>query len=208
MTFVCPGRPDVKAYLPRGRAWQTHEDFEATDSTINNVCEALADVFEYLNQRFCALRDEFWCATHVETHDLWLREYGLPDACDPYPDLCAKVTAKPGSRCEDYSLLAGQHGWAVSCTDVNNDCATQVGECFVVGCDITGGAIPASSIRLVVNLDESPSYVGAFETGPFAGALQAGLPLACEPDITPLKCILERVIQAHIEVVYEVVTND
>src|SRR2546421_695582 len=125
----CPTRDEILnsalALLPQGRAWQSNEGGPAVGydigfdpggyqdngfqaifrqgSILRRFWKSVAGLFSFLNDRLCALRLEFWCATHVETHDLWMAEYGLPDACDPFPDLCTKVAAIGGTRCEYYA---------------------------------------------------------------------------------------------------------
>lgn len=202
MSDICPTKDDIVpqalALLPRGRAWQTHDGGPYTGSTLRQFWTAIAAVVEFANRRICDLRAEFWCATRAETNDLWLAEYGLPDACDPFPDLCTKVAALGGSTCEYYTEVARLAGWAIRCTD------TGCGD--VAGCALAGIALPGGrtggSIVIEVDLSESPAYEGGYSTQPYAGALQAGLPLACPPDISPLACILERVVHAHIRVDY------
>jgi hypothetical protein len=33
--------------------------------------------------------------------------------------------------------------------------------------------------------------------------MQAGMPLACAPDISPLQCLLARIVRAHCVIVYQ-----
>jgi hypothetical protein len=76
---------------------------------------AIGAVRNYLETQLCALRLEFWCATETLTNDLWMQEYGLPDDCDPYPNLCVKVAALGGRRCELYQELCAANGWTIDC---------------------------------------------------------------------------------------------
>jgi hypothetical protein len=123
-------RSDHRAIAGR-RAWQSNDGgpregvptaaFEpagfdagafATDSDVGSILyrfwAAVGAFRNFLESGFAILRLEFWCATHKETHDLWMkREYGLPDPCDPFPDLCTKVAAIGGARCE-YFAEAGR----------------------------------------------------------------------------------------------------
>jgi hypothetical protein len=123
--------------LPRGRAWQSNEGgprmglvraFDPgvfddppfpTQSRVQSIMlgfwRAVANCVTFILSRYCDLRLEFWCATHKETHDLWMAEYGLPDACDPFPDLCTKVAAIGGTRCEYYAAVAARAGWSITC---------------------------------------------------------------------------------------------
>src|SRR5262249_16123701 len=137
------------ALLPRGRAWQNNEgrpapgaspgfnpaafNFEAfsvqtaRESGLFQYWKAVSEVYAFLTKRICDLRLEFWCATQSETRDLWLQEYGLPDACDPFPELCAKVAAIGGTRCEYYTFIAERAGWRLMCFDGQNVCGARPG---------------------------------------------------------------------------------
>ena len=123
------------ALLPRGRAWPANDRSmtarflawlggltgvpAATDWPAGFVqmgfVAAVGAVRNYLETQLCALRLEFWCATETLTNDLWMAEYGLPDDCDPYPNLCAKVAALGGRRCELYQELCAANGWIIEC---------------------------------------------------------------------------------------------
>ncbi len=224
----CPAANEVLQsvlqLLPRGRAWQSNEGgplmglvrafdpgvfgdppFQArrrTQSILLGFWRAIASVVTFVLSRYCDLRLEFWCATHKETHDLWMAEYGLPDACDPSPDLCTKVAAIGGSRCEYYAAVAARAGWSITCADITNDCGGSAGT-FQAGCSWPGGQIGGGRLLIIVDLGDSPAYVAPAGTLPYAGHLQAGSGLACEPDISPLQCILDRVVHAHIEITYQ-----
>lgn len=218
-TFIESFRATCQLW-PRGRAWpvsdgSTPDRYLAWLGSLTGwpttwpagfvqagYSAALAAVRNFLETRLCALRLEFWCASHSETHDQWLIEYGLPDACDPFPDLCTKVGAIGGTRCEYYAEVAARAGWAITCTTIDNDCGVSVGD-FEIGCSGLGGAVGAATILITVFLNDSTSYVSPLESGPFIGNFQIGGSLACDPDITPLKCILDRVIHAHIVTIYQ-----
>ena len=141
MSFFCPTEAQVReqvfALLPRGRAWQTNEGgpirgFEGafnseafnneafavtsrTRSILWQYWAAFAREAWYFAKSMCELRLEFWCETLDKTRDGWMKEYGLPDACDPFPDLCAKVAAIGGTRCDYYTEIAARAGWAIEC---------------------------------------------------------------------------------------------
>lgn len=226
----CPSAHEVLQsvlqHLPRGRAWQSNEGGplmglvrafdpgafddppfqtrQRTQSTLLGFWRSISSVVTFILQRFCDLRLEFWCATHKETHDLWMAEYGLPDSCDPFPDLCTKVAAIGGTRCEYYAAIAARAGWTITCENIlDTDCGASAGNA-VAGCDVAGGVHAAGMLKITVNLHESPAYAGAFEALPYAGNFGAGETLACDPDITPLTCILDRVVHAHIAIVYDI----
>ncbi|WP_316234959.1 MULTISPECIES: hypothetical protein [unclassified Bradyrhizobium] len=216
----------VLQLLPRGRAWQSNEGGplpglvrafdpgvfdeppfqtrQKTPSTLLGFWRAVSSVVAFISQRFCDLRLEFWCATHKETHDLWMAEYGLPDGCDPFPDLCTKVAAMGGATCAYYAAVAARAGWSIACENITNDCGGSAGT-FQAGCSWPGGQIGGARLLIIVNLDESPSYTAPIGVLPFAGHLQAGATLACLPDITPLRCILDRIVHAEIEITYQTI---
>ncbi len=213
MSFFCPTeeqvRAQVYALLPRGRAWQTNEGGPVESfavlqgkSKLWQYWASFANIMWFLHQRLCALRMEFWCATKTETFPEWMTEYGLPDECDPFPDLCTKVAAIGGTRCEYYAEVAARAGWTIECVSLNNDCGAVMG-CAEIGDDVVGGLNGGAILQIIVHLNESPSYVAADEGEPYMGTFQIGGSLACAPDISALKCALERVVHAHIVIVYE-----
>ncbi|WP_316191602.1 MULTISPECIES: hypothetical protein [unclassified Bradyrhizobium] len=210
--------------LPLGRAWQSNEggplmglvrafdpgvfDEPPFQTRSRNPAKllgfwrAISSVMTFIMQRWCDLRLEFWCATHKETHDLWMLEYGLPDSCDPFPDLCMKVAAIGGATCDYYAAVAARAGWSISCVEISNDCGVAAGN-FAAGCSYPGGQIGAARLAIVVDLGDSPAFVTSTEVQPFAGHMQAGAGLVCGPDISPLQCALDRVVHAHIEITYQ-----
>lgn len=202
----CPTVDDITtqalALLPRGRAWRSHRQGPEPSSVLWQYWRAVSEVVGYLTARICALRLEFWCATQSETFDQWMTEYGLPDACDPFPDLCTKVAAIGGTRCEYYAFIAARAGWSIDCRVVQQDCGDYAGKAQM-GCAQVGGQIGGFIVAIIVYLNESPAYVAAAEGEPFLGNFQIGGALACAPDISPLKCVLDRVVHAHIVIDYQ-----
>jgi len=233
MSFRCPTLDDVLAsllaLLPRGRAWQTHDgsprpgavpgfapsgfsDGFATDSTSDSILwrfwRSVADVFFFLNQRLCDLRMEFWCHTQRETRDQWMTEYGLPDACDPFPDLCAKVAAIGGTRCEYYQSIAARAGWRLFCFDGRNICGARPGSARAkAGCARPGRAKQAGYLYILVDFPNSPAASLTFRNRkPKAGHFKAGKRLSCSADaadFAPIECLLARVVHAEIQIIYE-----
>jgi hypothetical protein len=227
--YRCPTAGEIMesalALLPRGRAWQSQaggpvapidggfadhafdpEAFsvrERKGSVLWRFWRSVADVFAYLARRTCDLRLEFWCATHRETHDLWLAEYGLPDPCDPFPDLCAKVAALGGARCEYFNAIVARAGWTVDCVDWTRACGSQTG-CARAG-NARAGTARGARLTLVVHLAESPAFEARVRHAPpLAGRLRAGNAITCpEPeDISALKCLINRIAPAHVEIDY------
>lgn len=230
--FSCPTKADLLAaalaLLPRGRAWQTHEtgpsegierafqpDAFQPDAFVTNESPrsvlwqfwaAIAEMLEFVVDRICALRLEFWCATHSETHDWWMQEYGLPDACDPFPDLCTKVSAVGGTRCEYYADVAARAGWTIVCDDGTQQCGARAG-CSFAGNARAGGRTSAGTVRVLVFVKESPSFTLPLSEPSLAGRMRAGRRHSCGPDISPLQCLLDRVVHAHITIDYQIVTG-
>lgn len=182
--------------LPRGRAWETN----AETPVRRGVLDALANLWAYIESRICAAKLEFFCQTQSETTDLWLADYGLPDACDPYPDLCSKVAAFGGTRCDYFVEIAARAGWAISCID--RFCGAVAGR-GRAGRAQTGRGRAQSELHVLVDLAASSAWSGGYRTPPLAGRLRAGRKLACGPDLEPLKCLLERIVHAHVLIVYE-----
>ncbi|MBI1202535.1 MAG: hypothetical protein GC182_08495 [Rhodopseudomonas sp.] len=225
--FRCPTLPEriaaTLALLPTGRAWAAdsgrasapHDpafdgnafdpaafDTRAVQGTIlYRFWAAVAAVYHFIELRLCDLRLEFFCATMRETRDLWLIDYGLPDECDPYPDVCAKAAAIGGARCEYYQAVAARLGWSITCSDEVDGCGSQAG-CDQVGLALAGTAT-ACVLKLTVYLNESPAFTGAIVPPPQAGCMVAGTPLQCaDVDIVGLRCVIERIAQAHVRVDY------
>lgn len=204
--FFCPDDMLAKtvAALPRGRAWQTDgTERDETESRLTQYWHAVADAFQFVNKRLCDLRLEFWCASQTETRDQWMAEYGLPDACDPFPDLCMKVAALGGVTCEFYAAAAARIGWNIDCGKDAAICGAMAG-CAYAGDAQTGGISNRSRLIIDVDLKTSPAYTGTYLPPPIVGCIQAGNILACEPDISSLQCLLDRIVHAHVEIIYNV----
>jgi uncharacterized protein YmfQ (DUF2313 family) len=193
---ICPtqdeSREQLLALLPRGRAWAT-----PTNSVRWRFFHALAALIAFANARICALIEEFFCATHVETDDLWLATYGLPDACDVFPNLCAKVGAIGGATCADYQAVAAALGWSISC---GAGCALDVG---LIESGMTIGQAPTpATLFVVISLSGSSAYLGGQIFGPVVGFVETGMAPGCGPDISALDCVLQRIVHAHVAIVY------
>lgn len=193
------------ALLPRGRAWQTDEIGPRPGSILFGFWRAIGEVIGFVSGRLCALREEFFCYSTSEMLSDWNETYGLPDPCDPYIDLCTKVAAQGGARCEDLAAIAAASGWSIACRDANEVCGL-VADCGFADNAFAGNATPRSTIIISVYLAQSPAYSGGFEVLPYADNFIADRALACDPDIAPLVCVLSRVMHAHLAVEYEVVS--
>jgi hypothetical protein len=230
--FYCPSTTDectdaVMKLLPRGRAWSTNEGLperaaeisfnpdafnpdvfaavEAEGSTIWRYFRAFAEPLFYFYQRVCDLRREFWCHSIVETRDDWMTEYGLPDECDPFPDLCTKVSAIGGTRCEYYAEVAARAGWTITCEETFRFCGSRMGCSRMGGRFRVGRTLGRAEIRIVVFLAESPAYQPIRRFLPsLMGRMRMGRRFSCGPSLLPLECLMSRVIHAEILTVYEV----
>lgn len=212
------------ALWPRGRAWPvsdgvTPSSFYSWISRLVGLPKswptgfvqagysaAIALVRNYIETRLCALRNEFWCATINETRDQWMIEYGLPDDCDPFPDLCTKVAALGGTRCDYYAAIAARAGWSISCNIIVNNCGDGIG-CLEIGCGQLGPLSTGTALVITVFLNESAAYVAPLEVLPYMGNFQIGGGLDCAPDLAPLQCLLERVVHAHVILEYTTVDS-
>lgn len=205
-SFVCPNADNLAAQtmalLPRGDAWATSDGAFVATSVIARFWRGVSDTFSFAYARWCALREEFWCATHSETHAEWMLEYGLPDDCDPFPDLCTKVAALGGTRCEYYTEIAARAGWSIDCVTRLDQCGSSAGCRARAGRAKPGRRLLTTQLQILVHLGESSTYVAPPRQAAKAGRLKAGRGLACGPDIAVLKCLLERVVHAEIELLY------
>lgn len=203
--FVCPTEDQLAqqalTLLPRGDAWATSDGAILESSVLVRYWRAVSDVFAFVYRRLCALREEFWCATQSETRAEWMREYGLPDACDPYPDLCAKVAAIGGARCEDLIAIAARAGWTIACAE---GCGGEAG-CMEAGLDPAGSGSSGGILYILVLADESPAYV-PLDSMAEAGCMEAGQALRCDP-LEALRCLMDRVVQAHLFVVFTILSD-
>lgn len=205
MPIRCPTGEEIAhqalALLPRGRAWQTHEGGPRPGSVLFGFWRSISEGLAFVSSRLCDLRLEFWCATHAETRAEWLAEYGLPEDCDPYPDLCAKVAAFGGATCDFYREVAARAGWDIDCDDDVIECGDLTGD-ILCGLGQVGGGSTAGTVRIIVYPETSPSYVEPMESGPYAGCFLSGLLLDCDPGYEALRCVLDRIIHAHVVVEY------
>src|SRR5579885_738606 len=216
--------------LPRGRAWPAN-DGGGTLARYWDWLTALAGakpagwpsgfvqtgfyaaigaLRNFIETRLCALRLEFWCATMSETRDQWMREYGLPDACDPFPDLCTKVAAIGGARCEYFNLIIARLGWRAECAERSSFCGTRAGcRGALAGCR---GAVAGDSsfLGLIIKVHTGePIVVPSIETlyrPARAGAFRAGQRPSCDtiehPSVQPIRCLMDRIAPAHVTIQY------
>jgi len=230
--FRCPTKwqlwRQILALLPRGRAWQTHEEvadyfrpprsaqvgtFEVGASGVGTDPElerltvmqqywaAFAEVLEHLHQRACALLEEFFCATTRELAHEWGIDYGFPDPCEPWQTLCDKVKAQGGATCAYLADIASQLGYAVTC----HDCATPQGvaNCLVTDCTPIDCECEPNVIRIRIHANDSPRLN---TPTPFAAdALVADCTPPCPPAPEDIVCLINRYKPAHVRAIIEVI---
>ncbi len=199
----CPDLDDchaeLRALLPRGKAWSAAH---RVGTGLWRFWRALAHPLHEAHQRICDLRRQFWCRTTDELFDQWLVEYGLPDACDPFPDVCAKVTAVGGTRCEYYQAVALRAGWNIDCEGPSGVCGA-IADDARADCAVAGGGEPLRSLlTFTVHLPSSPAYRASGADALVADCAVTDQAFGCAPDIGPLVCVLERIVPAHVEIVY------
>lgn len=199
MPLRCPTADEVAVMLgrllPRGPAWAA---VDRPGSTMARFFRAVADPITALEDRLCAAWGEWFCGSAVSTLDWWRADYGLPDACDPYPDPCVKRAALAATRCEAWVALAALAGWSLSCREVR-PCGGRAGA-MRAGCASAraGARWAGSTVVLTVDLAASPAWTGARYRPARAGRYRAGQAVGCGADITALICLLERLIPDHV----------
>jgi uncharacterized protein YmfQ (DUF2313 family) len=191
----------LEALKPRGRAWQ-NSPFVTTENTVQRqTFRALAEPFRAANARLCALVAEFFCKSAVETLEIWNADHGLPDPCDPFPDLCSKVNGV-GDTTPAYAIAAALRlGWVIA---IEEQFIT-AGRSSSCGNALAGASLCAAQqgVTWLVTIDTeaSPSFEAQTGSVPLAGRFLAGRSLSCLPDISALECILRRIMPAHVDLV-------
>ncbi len=198
---TCPTDADVASALaalrPRGDAWRNGGFDGLQGSTMVRFFSALGVGMGPTHRRFCALTDEFFCSSAFETIDLWKLEYGVPDGCDPYADVCEKVNAV-GDTTTAYAIAAAaSRGWSIG---IAEEWITNVEDC-TVGLGLMGTAIfgAENGVKWIVTIDLTASIAFTVKAGvePLFGLMLAGDTFDCPPDIEPLKCLIRRIAPAH-----------
>lgn len=232
--MYCPTKDDtlaaLLALLPRGRAWQSHEggpepyhdaafdprvfdpdvfDTETrTGSILYRFWEAVAYVVTFANDRLCALALEMFCATQSETREQWLTEYGLPDPCDPFPDLCDKVAALGGARCEYFNERIARLGWRAVCFEKSNACGALAGCARPGNRKTVAGGSRALALVVRIHTGEADLLPALQKRArpPYAGRFRAGQRPSCDtvshPSVTAVRCLMDRIAPAHVTLQY------
>lgn len=205
MPLLCPTDEQVAlsaaALRPRGDAWR-HGGFDALEgSTIGRFFGGLGRATGSTHRRLCAMVDEFFCSTAIETVDLWQLEYGLPDACGPFVSACEKANAVGDSTAAYAVARAAARGWAIAIDEqwVTNveDCTIGLGQPGTLICGAENGV----AWHVTIDLDASDSYAPSGLEPPFVGRVLAGDQLNCDEDIFPVQCILRLIAPAHADLI-------
>lgn len=195
----------LAALRPRGDAWR-HGGFDALDgSVMGGFFAGLGAAIGPTDRRVCDLVDQFFCASASETLDLWGREYGLPDGCDPFADICEKVNAV-GDTIPAYAEAAAlERGWSIA---IAEEFITAVEDCCL-GMGLMGtmlmGAEQGVTWRIVIDRPASPAYQAPASTGPIMGLMLMADVFDCDQDNEALRCLVRRIAPAHADLVFEAV---
>jgi uncharacterized protein YmfQ (DUF2313 family) len=206
MTVICPTDAESAAALaalrPRGDAWRHGGHDALAGSVMGRVFAALGRATGAMERRICALVEEFFCATADETLDWWRLDYGMPDPCDPFADLCDKVQALGDSTTAYAVAVAARRGWSVTIAEE----WTRRAETSRCGIMRAGTARPGAATGVTwavrISLSASPSYRPPARRFPRAGRLRASQALACGPDTWPIECVLRRIAPAHANITF------
>lgn len=229
--FRCPTKWELWRQLlnllPRGRAWQSHEDVVDLDvmpgadaiyglyelggsagmgseetivrlTRLQQYWAAYAEVLEHLHQRACALLDEMFCATTSELRLEWGTDYGYPDACEPYDTLCDKVRAEGGATCAYLATLAARLGWVIECTDCGPGARA---DCASADCTPICECEP-NIIRIRLLTAVSPAWIAVTPMNADAAIADCTPPCAAIPE--QVVCLIEKFKPAHVRAIYEV----
>lgn len=238
--FRCPSKIElfgqIMKLLPRGRAWQTHEDVrdvfqrrlgsaehgayelggalglgaEAWLDRLTGLQRywlAFAEVLEHVHERACRLVEEMFCETAAELRAEWGRDYGFPDACEPWDTLCDKVRAQGGATCAYLASLAAKVGYTAECVECELDTMTAA-DCVTADCTATAAICPPSVIRIRIHVDRPPTVLPPPPRSDLAAADCTPLCDSGEPPIEPpaaVVCLIERFKPAHVKAIYEVI---
>lgn len=206
---ICPSREQIFAQmctvLPRGRAWQTHNtDVPREKSIQQKFWWAMAGFIEWVNDEMCRVIDEYFCNTVSDLKQVALVEYGIPDDCGLYRDLCTKIRALPDDHCDYYAAVAAQLGYKVQCS-VPRDI-----ECYpcthtAAGMWAIGHAGFCAQSGVALRIDYCPDDLPDPNCGTGL-SIMGHTAVGCEPScVQPqlpedLACVLDVIVPAHMAI--------
>lgn len=185
-----PTREEVYAMLmalaPRGRAWQTDDVSGARQgSVLKSFWYAVAGAWRSLETAVSATLGEWSPASTAVDRDLWMTDYGLPDACLPTgDDLLAAVRAGAGAPEVDWVAAAGLLGIVAQARWLKGN--------------PNDPDYPGVTATLVLTLSTVMSFSAA-QQPPRAGSWQVGVQRLGELEIARITCMLEACLPAHID---------
>ena len=192
----------LAAIRPRGDAWRNGASDELAGSVMGGFFDALGDSFGPVYRRFADLIDEYFCSSASETLDWWAIEYGLPDGCDPFAEVCEKVGAVGDSLPAYAVAIAAARGWSIRIEQefiIASQDACYGPACY--GAQIYG-AQQGVLWRITVDLPNSPTYSEALSRQPLFGMQLYGDSFSCAADIESLRCFVRRVAPAHADLIF------
>ncbi len=206
MTMTCPSdaatAARIAALRPRGAAWRNGGFDGLPGSVMGQFFDALGAAFGPTDRRLCELAEEFFCATATQTIAEWRRDWGVPDGCDPFQDVCLKVNALGDSTAAYATAAAFARGWAITIREewtVRAEVArARIARAGAARC----GAASGVTWFITVDAAASPAFVSSRFRPARAGRMRAGRALACPPNIEPLKCLIRRIAPAHANLVF------
>lgn len=195
----------LAALRPRGEAWR-NGGFDALEgSVMGGFFAGLGAAIGPTDRRVCDMVDQFFCSSASETLDLWAREYGVPDGCDPFADICEKVNAVGDTTPAYAEAAALRRGWSIS---IAEEFITRVEDCCM-GMGLMGtmlmGAEQGVTWRIVIDRAASPAYQAPAATGPIMGLMLMADVFDCDPDNEGLRCLIRRIAPAHADLVFEAI---
>lgn len=192
----------IAALRPRGDAWRNGGHDELAGSTMGDFFAALGEVAGAADRRICALVDEYFCSSAKETLDLWALEYGVPDGCDPFADVCEKVNAVGDSIPAYAEGVALDRGWAIVIAEDFITSAQDGQFGFAQFGQQLFGAQQGVAWTITVDLAASPAHAVRASRYPSFGSQQFGDGFDCPPDIEPLRCLIRRIAPAHADLTF------
>lgn len=196
----------IMQLLPRGRAWQTHEEAGKTELEDLTILErywfAFAGILAFWMQSACALSKEFFCHDMTLTDAEWQKDFGIPDQCSPWLDVCEKMTWQGEGRCDYFAEIAFELGWKIECN--NCDSPRPMPDCMQPDCMmICDDDCDNNMLVVTVITAQSPAFTGMLK--PMPDCIQPDCISLCEPDVNEVHCLLEQYAPAHLEIIYNVV---
>lgn len=192
------------ALRPRGDAWRNGGSDDLAGSVMGLFFEALGVIDSAMHRRLVDLVDEFFCYTAVATLDVWRREYGMPDACDPFAVVCDKVNAV-GDTTAAYAVgVAALAGWSIT---IREEFLT-VYENGQFGRAQFGAARFACQMgvlwSIAIDAGNSAAYTAPLLRPSLFGAMAFGDRLSCSPATASLECLIRRIAPAHADLDFSV----